>query len=132
VKQNLFGLLIDFQKGELDIARLKYAVTTLVPKWNDANIIKKYMPICLLNVSFKIITKVLVNRTTQVIWKIILNPTFIKGRYIMEGVNVLPEVLIDIHTEKIWGLFKIYFAKAFDKVKWPFYINQYGSQRISN
>jgi hypothetical protein len=51
-----------------------------------------------------------------------LNQTaFIKGRYIMEGVSVLHEVLNDVHKKRKSGvLFKIDFEKAFDKVKWPF------------
>jgi hypothetical protein len=32
VKQDLFDLLNDFQKGELVLARLNYGVITLVPK----------------------------------------------------------------------------------------------------
>jgi hypothetical protein len=58
-----------------------------------------------------------------VIWKIVLlNQTaFIKGRYIMEGVNVLREIFNDTHKKKKSGvLFKIDFEKAFDKVKWHF------------
>jgi hypothetical protein len=35
VKQDLFGLLNDFKKGELDIDRLNYGVITLVPKGRD-------------------------------------------------------------------------------------------------
>jgi hypothetical protein len=123
VKQDLFGLLEDFQKGELDIARLNYGTITLILKGNDADRIQKYMPICLLNVSFKIITRVIVNRLIQVIWKVVLlNQTaFIKGRYIMERVNVLHEILNDTHKKKKSDvLFKIDFEKAFDKVKWPF------------
>jgi hypothetical protein len=88
-------------------------VITLVPKGKDADIIQKYRPIYLLNVSFKIITKVLVNRPIQVIWKIILNPTFIKGRYIMEGVNVLHEVLNDIHRKKNLGPLQDLFCESF-------------------
>jgi hypothetical protein len=121
VKQDLFGLLEDFQKGELDIARLNYGIITLVPKGNDADRIQKYRPICLLNVSFKIITRVIVNRLIQVIWRVVLlNQTaFIKGRYIMEGVNILHEILNDTHTKrkKSGLLFKIDFENAFDKVK---------------
>jgi hypothetical protein len=52
-KHDLFGLLTDFQKGELDIDVLNYGVITLVPKGNDVGRIQKYMPICLLNVSLK-------------------------------------------------------------------------------
>jgi hypothetical protein len=91
-----------------------------VPKWKGVDRIQTYMPICLLNVYFKIITKVCVNRLIQVIWKIIMlnQTTFIKGRSIMEGVNVLHKVLNDIHTnKKSRVLFKIDFEKDFDKVK---------------
>jgi hypothetical protein len=44
VKQDLFDLLNDFQKGELDIDRLNYGVITLVPKGKDAYMIQKYKP----------------------------------------------------------------------------------------
>jgi hypothetical protein len=37
VKQDLFGLLKDFQKGKLDIARLNYGVITLVSKGKDVD-----------------------------------------------------------------------------------------------
>ena len=78
---------------------------------------------CLLNVVFKIITKMLVNRLNPVIPKVIkiTQTTFIKNRYIMEGVAILHEVLNDLHVRKALGvLFKIDFEKAFDKIKWPF------------
>jgi hypothetical protein len=108
VKHDLFGLLKDFQKGELAIARLNYGVITLVPKRKDADMIQKYRHICLLNMSFKIITRVLVNRLIQVIWMIVLlnETSFIKGRYIMEGVNILHEILNDTHMKKVWGPFE--------------------------
>ena len=52
----------DLHKGVLDIRRLNYGVITLVPKVRKANNIKQYRPICLLNVDYKVITKVLNNR----------------------------------------------------------------------
>jgi hypothetical protein len=86
VKQDLFDMFIDFQKGELDVARLNYGFITLVPKGKDADKIQKYWPICLLNVSFKIITRVLVNRLIQVIWKtILLNQTTFYQREVQNG-----------------------------------------------
>lgn len=107
------------------MARLNYGVITLVPKGKDADRIQKYRPIFLLNVSLKIITKVFVNRLVQVIWKVIMatQTAFFKGRYIMEGVSVLHEVLNDMHKFKREGvLFKIDFEKVFDKIKWPFLV----------
>ena len=123
VKKDLFGLLQDFQEGRLDVGRLNYGVITLVPKGKDADKIQKFRPICLLNVTLNFLTKVLVNKLTGVIQKVV-KPTqtaFLKGRYIMEGVCVLHEVLNDLHVKNKSGvLFKIDFEKAFDKIKWPF------------
>ena len=47
--------------------------------------------------------------------------TFIKGRYIMEGVLILHEALNSIKNKKqSASLLKIYFEKAYDKIKWSF------------
>ena len=102
VKNDLFGLLVDFHNGVLDVSRINYGVITLVPKGKDADRIQKYRPVCLLNITLKILTKVLVNRLNRVI-QTVIRPTqtaFIKGKYIMEGVCVLHEVLNDLHTKK--------------------------------
>lgn len=71
----------DFWENKLDIKRLNYGVITLVPKLKDANTIKQFRPICLLNVDYKWFTKVLTNRLVPVAKKIIgKNQTgFIKG-----------------------------------------------------
>ena len=47
---------------KLDIARLNYAFAVLIPKKVGANKVQEYRPISLLNVIYKIITKVLTNR----------------------------------------------------------------------
>ena len=72
VKRDLMKLLNEFQAGKLDIPRLNYGIITLIPKTADAKQIQKFRPIFLLNVSFKIITKVLMNRLSAVIKPIIL------------------------------------------------------------
>jgi len=56
----------DFEKGLLDIKILNFGVITLVPKIKEANKVKQYMPICLLNVDFKCFTKVLTNRLVPI------------------------------------------------------------------
>lgn len=96
---------------------------TLVPKLKDANTIKQYRPICLLNVDYKCFTKLLTNRLVPVAQKIINeNQTgFIKGRNILEGVIVLHEVLHELRASKKKGLIlKIDFEKAYDRVNWKF------------
>ena len=77
----------------------------------------------MLNVSFKIFTKVATNRITTVAQKVI-SPTqtaFLPGRNIMEGVVILHETIHELHKTKQNGvIFKIDFEKAYDKVKWSF------------
>jgi hypothetical protein len=102
---------------------LNFGVITLIPKKEDAVQIQQYRPICLLNVSFKIFTKVGTNRITGIAHKVI-KPTqsaFMPGRHILEGVVVLHEIIHELHRKKMDGvLFKIDFEKAYDKVNWPF------------
>jgi hypothetical protein len=77
------------------LKRLKYVVITLVPKVKEANSIKQYRPICLLNVDFKIFPKLLIDRLTPMVEKLISTnqTTFIKGRNILEGVVILHEII---------------------------------------
>ena len=63
------------------------------------------------------------NRLSKVVNPIIspIQTAFVKGRYIMEGVVILYEALNSIQNIKQSSmLFKVYFEKAYDKIKWPF------------
>ena len=85
--------------------------------------IQQYRPICLLNVSFKIFTKVLTNRINLVAQKVIRSSqtAFLPGRFIMEGAVVLHETIHELHRKKKSGIIlKLDFEKAYDKGKWPF------------
>jgi hypothetical protein len=107
----------------LDIRRLNYGVITLVPKVKEANNIKQYIPICLLNVDYKGITKVLTNRFSPLAQKMIGdNQTgFVQGRNILEGVVILHEVIHELERSKKKGItLKVDFEKAYDKVRWDF------------
>jgi hypothetical protein len=105
IKTDLMALFECFQKGDLSLYKLNFGVITLLPKKENATQIQQYRPICILNVSFKIFTKVATNRT-------------IHGRHILEGVVVLHKTIHELHRKKLDGvLFKIDFEKAYDKVK---------------
>ena len=117
---NLFGFL---QVGQLDLFRLNFGNIILLPKVNNAERIQQYRPICLLNVSFKIFTKVLSNRLTPVAHRMIRpsQTAFLLGRHIMKGAVILHETIHELHRKKMDGvLFKIDFETAYDKVKWSF------------
>lgn len=116
-------MFLDFHARNLDIKRLNYGVITLVPKIKEANNVKQYRPICLLNVDFKGFTKALNNRIIPVAKKVIgENQTgFMKGRNILEGVVILHEVIHELKSKKKSGLIlKIDFEKAYDRVRWDF------------
>src|SRR3954462_7272696 len=53
IKVNLMRLFEFLQVGQLDIFRLNFGNIILLPKVNNAERIQQYLPICLLNISFK-------------------------------------------------------------------------------
>ena len=123
IKEDLLALFNEFHKENLDLFSLNFGIITLIPKIENAIKIQQYRPICVLNVSFKIFTKVGTNRLNKVA-KTVVSPTqtaFMPGRNIMEGVVILHETIHELHTKKANGIiFKIDFEKAYDKVKWSF------------
>jgi hypothetical protein len=76
-----------FYNGQLNLSRINYGIIVLLPKIKEVLNIKQYRPIHLLNVFYKMFTKVLAIRLMEVVNDIIsLNQTgFIKGINILEG-----------------------------------------------
>ncbi|WVZ83656.1 hypothetical protein U9M48_030783 [Paspalum notatum var. saurae] len=123
IKTDLMALFGEFYKGNLELNRLNFGNIILLPKVGEASKIQQYRPICLLNVSFKIFTKVATNRIIKVARKIIRpsQTAFLPGRNILEGDVVLHETLHELHKKNLNGvIFKIDFEKAYDKVRWDF------------
>jgi hypothetical protein len=100
LKPFVLEMFNDFFRGELNISRLNYGMITLIPKIKEANCIKQYRPICLLNVDYKWFTKTLTLRLTPLVAKLIseTQTAFVPGRYIMEGVVILIEVLHELRV----------------------------------
>jgi hypothetical protein len=81
IKGEIMGMVKDFNSGTLDLKRLNYGVITLVPKVKEANSIRQYRPICLLNVDFKLFPKLLNDRLTPIANVLVseTQTTFLKG-----------------------------------------------------
>ena len=96
----------DLFLGQLQLFHLNFSTITLLPKKTEAVRIEKFRPICLLNVSFKIFTKVGTNRLTQIAHSVVQpsQTAFMSDRNILEGVVVLHETLHEIHTKKLDGV----------------------------
>lgn len=106
-------------RGDLDLSRLNYGVIILIPKVTDANTLKHFRPICLLNVCFKLITKILTRRLTKVAYKVIdhCQTAFVLGRNIFDGMVILHEVLQEMaYTKQSEIILKLDYEKAYDKV----------------
>jgi len=101
-KLDILEMLNELHKESLNLSRLNYGIIAFIPKVKGAVNIKQYRPICLLNVIYKIFTKVLTVRLTKIATKVIgeSKTAFIPGRYILDGVVVLHEVLHELQRKK--------------------------------
>jgi hypothetical protein len=102
IKEDLLALFSDFYEERLPLFSLNFGVITLIPKIHEAKQIQQYKPICVLNVSFKIFTKVGTNRLKRVA-DTLVSPSqtaFMPGRNIMEGVVILHETIHELDTRK--------------------------------
>ena len=123
IKGDLMDMFHDLYIGDLPIFSLNFGVITLLPKTQEANKIQQFRPICLLNVSFTIFTKVATIRINSVADNLIspTQTTFMRGRNILEGLVILHETVHELHRKNHSGvILKIDFKKAYDKVKWNF------------
>ena len=85
IKSDLMAMFTQLRAGNLPLFKINFGIITLLPKKEDASKIEQYRPICLLNVSFKIFTKVGTNRVTSIAGRVI-RPTqsaFILGQNIL-------------------------------------------------
>jgi hypothetical protein len=123
IKSDLLELFNVLHAGQLELFHLNFGEVILLPKVNQAERIQQFRPICLLNISFKIFTKVATIRLNTVADHVVRpsQTAFMQGRNILDGVVILHEVVHELHTKKLNGvILKLDFEKAYDKVKWSF------------
>jgi hypothetical protein len=118
----LMSLFAQLQDGDLPLYKINFGVMILLPKKQDASRIEHYRPICLLNLSFKVFTKVSTNGETLVAHKVIrpMQSPFIPGRNILKGLWSAMRSSMKFRKKMDEVLFKIDFKKAYDKVKLSF------------
>lgn len=94
LRDDVKEMLDELHVGTLEVWKLNYGLIILIPKLKLPNNIKQFRPIYLLNIIYKIITKVLTLRLTPIASRVISRnqTTFIPGRNILDGMIVLHEV----------------------------------------
>lgn len=106
----------------LDINR---GIIKLLPKDGDKSLIKNWRPITLLNVSYKILAKVLAHRLVDILPRFICSTQtgFIKGRCILENLITSWEAMewAKVSNQNV-AMFLLDFEKAYDGVEWGFII----------
>jgi hypothetical protein len=119
IKRDLMALVRRFERGELNIARLNYAMIILIPEEEEAKTLKKFRHISLINCSFKIFAKTLNNRLERISDRLLASnhTTFVKGMYILESVVAAREIIHHATKRKEKRLvLKLDYEKVYDRV----------------
>ena len=109
--------------GELSASQKQGVITLIEKKEKDSLYVKNYRPITLLNVDYKILSKVLAKRIKEVLSGIIHTDQvgYMKDRNIGEAVRLIDDVIFHSNTCKNNSfLLAIDFEKAFDSVSHSF------------
>ncbi|GKC74670.1 RNA-directed DNA polymerase, eukaryota [Tanacetum coccineum] len=95
----------------------------LIPKIQDAKVVKDFRPISLIGSLYKIIAKILANHLVMVLGDLVseVQSAFIANRQILDGPFILNELIQWCKSKKKQTMiFKIDFEKAYDLVRWDY------------
>ena len=92
----------------------------------SALIVKYFRPITLLNLDYKIVSKIIARRIENVLPLLICSDQsgFVKGQYIGQNVRLINDILEQTKLQNIPGiLLQLDFQKALDTIEWKFIQN---------
>lgn len=137
---NVYSMVLAALEGKGLPPTLNETFLVLIPKLDNPEMASQFRPIGLCNVTYKIITKAIVNRIKLILPHITSNTqtSFVPGRQITDNIVIVQEVL---HTmkrkqgQKGFMTLKIDFEKAYDRLKWSFIrdtLNEFNFPLIMN
>ena len=115
-----------FRKGSLSVSQKRGTITLILKGDENLTELKNWHPISLLNIDYKILSKVLARRTEKVLPKLVQSDQtgFVNGRYIGQNIRLLNDIMEYTDIKKLPGIFLfVDFEKAFDTIEWTFISN---------
>lgn len=112
-----------FTTGNLTAEQRRGMITLIPKKTQDVSKLKNWRPITLLNIDYKIITKVIASRMKTVLQRIISNDQtgFLKNRFIGENIRLILDINEHLkNTDRGAFIMLIDFKKAFDTIEHSF------------
>ena len=110
-----------FESGEMSVSQRRGVITLISKEDSDALLLSNWRPITLLNVDYKIASKVIAKRIERVL-PYLIHPDqtgFMKGRYIGQNIRLINDILRQTELQKIPGILLLLdFQKAFDTLDW--------------
>nr|GEZ36690.1 RNA-directed DNA polymerase, eukaryota [Tanacetum cinerariifolium] len=95
----------------------------LIPKAPDVKFVSEYQPISLIGCLYKVVTKILATRLSNVISDLVadVQTAFLPNWQILDGPFIINEVLSWCKSKQQHAMvFKVDFDKAYDSVRWDF------------
>lgn len=125
VGMSICGLVSDYLDSGIMPEGLNDTLVSLIPKNPHPESVTQFRPISLCNVSYKVITKVMVNRLKPVLEKLVSQEqsSFVPGRQIVDNIMVYQEILHSLRTNsgsKRYMVIKVDLEKAYDRLRWDF------------
>ena len=122
LKDLLLDVYRECKKKRIFYDSARQGIISLIPKFGrDRLKLANWRPICLLNVDYKIVSKVMANRIKMVLDDIIdeEQSAYIKGRSISQNIRTLFDVIdLAAITNKPGIIVSVDFMKAFDRIEY--------------
>ncbi|KAK4381010.1 Retrovirus-related Pol polyprotein from type-2 retrotransposable element R2DM [Sesamum angolense] len=126
VGEEVSNAIIDFFKTGRLLKQLNATLLTLIPKVRNPHSVAEFRPISCCNVTYKVITKILVSRIRE-IPDLLISPSqnaFVPGRLISDNVLLAQELFSGYNQCRLPPrcALKVDLRKAYDTVEWDFLI----------
>jgi hypothetical protein len=123
MKVDLLRFVYEFHRNGKLLKGINSTFITLIPKKQSPQSLNDYCPISLVGSLYKVLAKLLANRLSSVMSRVISDTqsAFVKGRQILDGIMVANEVVDEAKKlNRDLLLFKVDFEKAHDSVDWNY------------